>query len=704
MAIQIEQIQIENLGPIHDQKYDLGQVNLFYGENESGKTFLIEFIISSIFRHAKSWQMREIQPAGAVSISGLDQDITRFSPASSRKIEDFWLDAQAGLPLNMSRLLIVKAAELALSDDSPGGVSRADLKNALTGQQLLQGIRKSIPATARDAEIEQGEILGTNRGKLKEKNDIRDDLSKIDSLLAAVDEEYTRGPLKQLEIKRAALQSDLSAQQSAKEHQAFLLWNQYQQLLDQRAGLADDDLLSLRDQIRDYRKIQADLRNIKQRIEDNSPRAEAYRWLTKAIQIWEDLELERKNAPGLFSLVSAGILLLAGSGLLIARELLPQPDLFWPGLAAFVLGIGVSIYYGYSYYQWSMIPAESEERSSLQSAFKQRFGQELQGITHLLHQRGELEKDYHQHDLLTDELFKLEAMLKPAQRKISAGFDPFLDQTPAEKNWEDALDNLTQQAKSLDQDIQQSLFAFTKLNISSDTFKSEEPSVNYDPKKMLDLEESLQHLASEIGDREIQLQNLKNQVCTWTKDDPASAWETALANLYNLRQETAEMLVTLTAELAAMVGLTAVLDQLESEEDQKIVQTINDQRTSQILLRLTGKYQKISLVGDDLAISGGARQFALKDLSTGARDQVQLALRLSMVNHLCGSQPLFLILDDAFQHSDWKRRELLIKEIITTAQEGWQIIYMTMDDHIRELFQTLVKPVFKKDFRYFELE
>ena len=49
-------------------------------------------------------------------------------------------------------------------------------------------------------------------------------------------------------------------------------------------------------------------------------------------------------------------------------------------------------------------------------------------------------------------------------------------------------------------------------------------------------------------------------------------------------------------------------------------------------------------------------------------------------------QTAFLILDDAFQHSDWPRRTNLIDQIFRLVESGWQIFYFAMDDHIRDLF------------------
>jgi len=64
---------------------------------------------------------------------------------------------------------------------------------------------------------------------------------------------------------------------------------------------------------------------------------------------------------------------------------------------------------------------------------------------------------------------------------------------------------------------------------------------------------------------------------------------------------------------------------------------------------------------------------------------------------------MFLILDDAFQHSDWQRREWLVDEMAELANLGWQIIYFSMDDHIKGLFEKRIKPKFGDRFALFEL-
>ena len=90
----------------------------------------------------------------------------------------------------------------------------------------------------------------------------------------------------------------------------------------------------------------------------------------------------------------------------------------------------------------------------------------------------------------------------------------------------------------------------------------------------------------------------------------------------------------------------------------------------------------LNLIDDQVYARDPYQEYPLGDLSTGAREQVQLALRLGIAARVSGGNPLFLILDDAFQHSDWNRRESLIQGTIDLVQSGWQVLYLSMDDHI----------------------
>jgi len=205
--VSIKQIVIENLGPLGDQTFELGRLNLIYGRNETGKTYLVEFLLRSLFRHAASWPMRVGLGQGKVTVRGLEQELTSFTPDGKEKLESYWDESGAGLPTNMARLMVVKGAELELTESNAAGIDRAVLKSALSSEALIDQILKHIPATVREATVVEGRIEASQRGDIKARRTLRDDRQRLSDLSNNVESRFAQGKLRTLELARAKLQS-----------------------------------------------------------------------------------------------------------------------------------------------------------------------------------------------------------------------------------------------------------------------------------------------------------------------------------------------------------------------------------------------------------------------------------------------------------------------------------------------------------------
>jgi len=149
----------------------------------------------------------------------------------------------------------------------------------------------------------------------------------------------------------------------------------------------------------------------------------------------------------------------------------------------------------------------------------------------------------------------------------------------------------------------------------------------------------------------------------------------------------------ISKNLSLMIAGHCVKDVLEEfikEEDSEIEEIINDKSITDLIYKFTKRYNKIRFDGEELVLNDGdGRSFKLSELSTGAREQVLLALRVGIARKLTGENSLFFILDDAFQYSDWERRDYLIEETKALVEEGWQVLYLTMDDDIKSRFQKI---------------
>jgi uncharacterized protein YhaN len=218
------------------------------------------------------------------------------------------------------------------------------------------------------------------------------------------------------------------------------------------------------------------------------------------------------------------------------------------------------------------------------------------------------------------------------------------------------------------------------------------------------LETEWQELDQELASETSLLDNLKHQLCGKTGNELSVEWEGLIEDLRSLRERKSEEYRQLTAEMLAKILVYQEIEGLRLLEDAKIGEALASQVMSQPLQHITQQYDRVVLEDDRLIISGPYGDYPLGDLSTGAREQVLLSLRLGCAARLMGQESLFLILDDAFQHADWNRRRRLVDEVARLAEAKWQVLYLSMDDHIRDLFVERGSRIFGEEFRLINLE
>jgi uncharacterized protein YhaN len=703
MTIFIKNLQVKNLGPIESFQETLGQANLFFGLNETGKTYLVEFLLHSLFRQSKNWSLRSSSGKGSVEVHGLANEPITFSPEKKRKIEHYWDEDGKGLPLNMARLLVVKGGELALSAGSPGGVDRDTLKSALTSQALLDQIWESIPSTIRNAEVKKGQILGNKRGMIKTHDELLEEIHELERLLEEIEGQYSLGPTREIEKEIEITRDKLANQHQAKCHLAYQTWQQLEELNQQRDLLKTHDIQGLRDSIRDLNAIDKDLSTLEVKLGKDKKQSKHYAWLVTALEIWEGKGLDRKKRPpnylGIAGLTGMGI----GVALLILENFITMPELVWVGSGIAGISLALSLYFGTLLLKWSSQIDESAERKSIQDEYERKFNTPLHGLADLKTRKIDLQEIHISAQTTQSILDEKHNERKLRGQSIKNSFLTLTGISVPEKEWQDKLADLAKESEEIDTNILENKLQLSRLNIPEDAYSQEPAGIDYDPQIVQILTKDLQELESKLASLQADLDTLKARACERTGDEITKPWKEVLFNLQSLLEGRITEHKMVTAGLIAKIGLTEVLTKLREDEDQKIIQAINTESVSSILYQATGRYQKLDLVEDQLIVHDAFSSYALSDLSTGAREQVQLALRLGIASQICGGDPLFLILDDAFQHSDWQRREALVKSTLSLARSGWQILYLSMDDHIRDLFLKIIKPALKKDFKLFQL-
>ncbi len=155
MTLRISSISIKRDGPLKSDfiLHPCG-LNVIYGHNETGKTYVLEAMISMLFKtgagtpwvsratKTRSSTMRKWDPRGEIRLSGLGEEEAVFSPGG-RKLEDFAEDTE-GLPMELSRLMVVRSGDTRLSD-ARDGVGDEVLRTYLSGNRVLDEVEENIP-------------------------------------------------------------------------------------------------------------------------------------------------------------------------------------------------------------------------------------------------------------------------------------------------------------------------------------------------------------------------------------------------------------------------------------------------------------------------------------------------------------------------------------------------------------------------------
>ena len=248
--------------------------------------------------------------------------------------------------------------------------------------------------------------------------------------------------------------------------------------------------------------------------------------------------------------------------------------------------------------------------------------------------------------------------------------------------------------------IKSSLLVFL---IDPEEYLDIDPGIEYADEILKQIQSDISKLDQMAQAEENQLQMLLTEIKSEVGYKGQITWEDAIDHLRMKRMEIAQEYSTQTSRILASIILNEEINQSRLQEDENIQSNLSSPLVIAPLQRITGHYNSIRMEEDNLKVADKFNEFSMDELSTGAREQVLLALRIGFASKLLGHDSAFLILDDAFQHSDWNRRVNLVQETIELAKNGWQIIYFTMDDHIKFLFDEYGKKKISRNYRSFNL-
>ncbi len=350
----------------------------------------------------------------------------------------------------------------------------------------------------------------------------------------------------------------------------------------------------------------------------------------------------------------------------------------------------------------------------------QKLKEEIERISETLHRLNVAEKDYEaepsevtfnqekfrqiekrleQLNLLKNkvneeisQLKLLEMEIAELKGEITAWFEKNFREIVEAENWENRIKKLINEKQKLNEKVKEKEGELKGLGVIEDEYLIDDPGYIFSSEEMEKTEKELEKVKESIDTLNKELNDLRTKIASVINGDPLWPWPEILNGLYKKIEAKREELKRREASLIAQILLAEVIKELDREETEKVEEVIHSPQVGEMLNRFTRKYNQIYRLQssdgqtDVLGVSDGTSEFVLADLSTGAREQVMLALRIAFIEKIFKKTRCFLILDDAFQHSDYERRATIVDTLVDLANLGWQIFYLTMDDHIRDLF------------------
>ncbi len=685
MTFRIDRIHVNRGGPLEsDFEFVPGDLNLVYGRNETGKTYVVESLIRFLFKTTGKAPvaagLRDWSIGGRVIVSGLE-DSEPFKN-SSKKLEDYWENG-AGLPSDLSRLLVVRAGETLLAESAEDGVGRDMLKDYLSGEGLLERVAGGISLTLQKAEVEFPQIKGSRAGELKARETSIAHLDELQDLLEQVEQGYASGDISTLRQQRDALEAQVDVLQQARRYQAGQLAGHIEDLNRQERALPrESDLARIESNVRTVESNQTTIDSESEKLRELEGTSADFEWAKEAVGVYRDAVSGTAGSgqnPVFLLLTLLSVLGTVAFGLLGLRSGL---------IGSAVLAVGFAVAYHMGSKKALSTASRSAELSKLKDAYRARFGSELTDGATLQTKFEELNKSQILAAPLRESIDTLSDETGALEREITATLKTWTGIEVPIQEWRDVIQKLVKRLADIEKETVSLKRSLSPLLVPENEYLAEDPGETWDPECYQKLKQELQRGNEALRAEEGDLEDLRIRVSQETGLGNAD-WEDLITALRDKRENAACEYKQLTAEILAKIQVYAVVEELRKQENSRIAEGLKRPELTEPLYALTGRYQSIRLDEEKglVLVSDTDEDYPLADMSTGVREQVFLALRMGFASIAMEGQTGFLILDDAFQHSDWNRRQNLVDHTLNFIQSGWQVFYFTMDDHIRNLFK-----------------
>jgi hypothetical protein len=243
---------------------------------------------------------------------------------------------------------------------------------------------------------------------------------------------------------------------------------------------------------------------------------------------------------------------------------------------------------------------------------------------------------------------------------------------------EKAKASLSELGKSVDFDLEVNYDSDKEQQIEAEQEKLEEELKKYE-ESLEDHYETLRSISKDASDLAFK-SFMGKQMETMV---------TGLESLRLLRSELSDFIDVIELDERCAECAAKIFKELEGEEEEKITDLFSEGNlTSKLFSKLTdGRYDKVyyNNVKKKIFVErpSGQKIEAYK-LSKGAYDQLYFAIRVDLSQRMLEGRGGFMILDDAFLSSGTKRFQEGIEIMKEITDKGWNLIYLTVKDYDAE--------------------
>jgi len=730
--MRIKKVVVKNYGPIKNFCIECEDINVIYGRNEAGKTALIDAITGTLFQKRSIFPGQdrfEKNSSSAEIILTLEHLEKEYTFPGSFKFEDI-----ANLPhYHLASLFIIRAGDLSLKE--------GDKKWQDKVKEFLSG----IPVNIERIKEKIGEDVGLTPGgewsdrqpmrkksRMREKEDRKKDLLAAIKRLESIDrkkkilreKKEEREKLREKNKKIKLLRSYILHQRIKK---AFSEWSTQKISLQNYERYCKEDyerwlkkekeqnsLLNLRETYsKELQEIRDDLDKVEKEI--NSLREEKKSLTFQkdrlvALSLFQDtrkfLSSEEDITQSLIKLPFYSILgsiLFLGGVLLFFMKGFKFSSLYTL-FSFFLLGAGVYLLIFSHLLRSKKAGLKKLEKSILEKGKQvwptvgsvneiikmcELISSQISGVESKL-EYAEKEKEKRLFRLREKEkkLEKIEKEIQKVEDDIKKLRDrtglPFLSQLEEKlKDKEKIILNI----KS-NEDILKTSLGTDDPAIWEKEAKREIAKPDIDEKELAregEIEEKLLNLDNEIH-------KLTSEIASFTQGELGRLKISETTDIWKeLKKVEDEIKLSYLDKEAALVAWN-VLDEVGAKMEDILLATVSDKRNgvSFYFHQITsGRYTKVKWDKGSLYVTDrDGKDYPVEVLSSGTQDQLFFSFRLGILKRGF-PEGVFILLDDAFLTSDSVRREQQVRVCKVLAEEGWQIFYFTVDEHICNLFYKL---------------